>query len=204
MRNERDLRATIRLVLAGESPDPRWARLIEAFRVEYGMTVVNVTTDDVVVGGSRGRLWLWAADHESAQRFRDETGNYDPVKQDRANELASGGPWFVVCADFSTEALVDFVETGARHLDEARKTLGDDRIWKLNSAFGRVVVFLHTDAERDSLPAEQKAAWEDFLWELFRAANPPGLAKREHFRIEVDSKQTFDEKYQGNSYYYWR
>ena len=199
------LAETIEVVQGRRALDRRWVALVEACAVEFGMTVVNVTTDDVSVGGSRGRLCLWGATASDAKKLSRASGNYDSTKQARVNEIAPGGPWFVISADYEREAFRAFVERSASpaQLEQARLLLADERIWKLNAALGRVVIFVHTDEQRDAVTQDDRDAWEHALWEWFSSRAIPGLARREQFRIEVDSKQNLDDNFEGSSYYYW-
>ena len=199
------LAETIEVVHGRRALDPRWLALVDAFAANYGMTIVNVTTDDVTVRGSRGRLHLWGATASDADVLKKPSGNYDPAKQARANELAPGGPWFVISEDYETEAFRAFVESGATpaQLEEARALLADDRVWRIGASFGRIVIFVGTDEQRDSVSTADRDAWEATLWTWFSSLNPPGLARRERFKAEVDSKQNLDENYEGSSYYYW-
>ena len=200
------LAETIEVVQGRRALDPQWIPLVEAFATNYGMTIVNVTTDDVMVRGSRGRLRLWGATSSDANALKSPSGNYDDARQARANELAPGGPWFVISEDYDTEAFRTFVERGARpaQLEEARALLADHRIWRLGASLGRVVIFVFTDEQRDTVSPADRDAWEATLWSWFSSLNPPGLARRERFRVEVDSKQNLDENYEGSSFYYWR
>lgn len=199
------LAETIEVVQGRRALDPQWTALVDVFAAKYGMTIVNVTTDDVTVRGSRGRLRLWGATASDANALKAPSGNYDPAKQNRANELAPGGPWFVISEDYETEAFRAFVESGATpaQLEEARVLLADNRIWKIGASFGRIVIFVYTDEQRDSVSTADRDAWENAMWAWFSSLNPPGLAQRDRFRAEVDSKQNLDENYEGSSYYYW-
>ena len=200
------LAETIEVVQGRRALDPQWIPLVEAFATNYGMTIVNVTTDDVTVRGSRGRLHLWGATASDADALKSPSGNYDPARQARANDLAPGGPWFVISEDYETEAFRAFVNRGGTpaQREEARVLLADDRIWRVDASFGRIMIFVHTDEQRDSVSLGDRDAWESALWTWFSSLNPPGLARRERFRVEVDSKQNLDENYEGSSFYYWR
>jgi len=199
------LAETIEVVQGRSALDRRWVPLVEACAGEFGMTVVNVTTDDVSVGGSLGRLCLWGATASDEGKLTRASGNYDSSRQARVNDLAPGGPWFVISADYEREAFRAFVEesAGPAQLEQARLLLADERIVKLNAAFGRVVIFVNTDEQRDAVTQDDRDAWEGTLWEWFSSRGTPGLARREQFRIEIDSKQNLDENFDGNSYYYW-
>ena len=199
------LAETIEVVQGRRALDSRWVRLVEACAAEFGMTVVNVTTDNVSVGGSRGRLCLWGATASDDKSLSRASGNYDSAKQARVNELAPGGPWFVISADYEREAFRAFVEesAGPAQLEQARLLLADERICKLNAALGRVVIFVHTDEQRHAVTHSDRDAWEETLWKWFSSRATPGLARREQFRVEIDSKQNLDENFEGSSYYYW-
>ncbi|MGV8882787.1 MAG: hypothetical protein ACOH19_11610 [Rhodoglobus sp.] len=206
MNDAEALAETIEVVQGRRALDPQWIPLVEAFATKYGMTIVNVTTDDVAVGGSRGRLRLWGATASDAKALQRPSGNYDPKKQARANALAPGGPWFVFSEDYETEAFRAFVARGGTPAlrVEARMLLADDRIWEVDTSLGRIVIFVYTDEQRNNVSPTDRDAWENALWAWFSSLNPPGLARRERFRVEVDSKQNLDENYEGISFYYWR
>lgn len=198
-------------ILRGERrPEPRFAALIAAFAEEYGIEVVNVTSDSTVVRGCRGRLQLWcrtAADHAA---FRDGTGNYDRAKQARASELVAEGPWFAYSTDYSRELLMRFIDIGVRAVGPtARVLLGDERIVRVDGAFGHLVVFVGTKAEaaalRRTAPVDPLVrTWEDRLWEAFAEHASPDFVPREHFSLEIDSQEAYDVDYRGSGYNYWR
>jgi hypothetical protein len=196
-------------VASGEAAIPRrFERIVRGFRERYGIRLLTVTADDVRVGDAHGRLALWAATPEDFAACRTGDGaNYDPEKQRFALSLAPRGRWFVYFADWQREAASAFTANAGRpaDLEAARQLLDDDRIWKVDAAFGLVVVFLRTDAEVELLRGGAEAArWEQSLWEVFSAAGPRDLMPRERFRMRLDSKQNLDENFAGSTGYYWR
>lgn len=218
-------------ILRGERrPEPRFDALITAFSDEFGIEIVNVTSDATVVRGSRGRLNLWCRTAADYAAFRDASFNYDATKQARASELVAGGPWFAYPTDYSRERLVSFIETGVRAVgSSARELLGDDRIVRVDGAFGRLVAFVGTKAEAAKLhegaidagsgptagpaqgPGGLKARsahplvreWEDRLWAAFAEHRSSEFVPRDRFVLEVDSQEAYNVDYQGSGYYYW-
>lgn len=222
-------------ILRGErSPEPRFAALIAAFAEEYGIEVVNVTTDATSVRGSSGRLNLWCRTAADRDAFRDASSNYDRAKQARASELVPGGPWFAYATDHSRELLVAFIDAGVRACGgTARELLGDDRVVRVDGAFGRLVAFVGTKAEAAELRAAPVGsgsgttgtgqtgtdgprtgparsahplvqAWETRLWAAFGEVRSPEFVPRDRFVLEVDSQEAYVDDYRGSGYSYWR
>ena len=114
---------------------------------------------------------------------------------------------FLLFRDFETVAKRDaHAQVAGPELDAfvASLELGD-RFWRTNRRSGPPIVFVQTKAQAEELSTASTARrWADLYWPYVKAHDEFGSLRREEITVPVDSRENFEEGYEGNWYYYFK
>lgn len=104
------------------------------------------------------------------------------------------------------DSIIAFISAGGATpsaLVEHAAALADPAVVRI-IAWNRVVILVPTDADAERLRnGPEHVRWAEALWQRFSERAAPRVIPRAHFDVQLDSQQTFDEHYQGSTYYYW-
>jgi hypothetical protein len=186
--------------------------LMDWIATTYRVSVVAVLADRVSWGDipDRLRVVVWFASDAETETFDDARHNYDSTKQRAIGtrvlaDLPEGAPIpFVVPQSFAAEARSDiygrFTPQDIERItaELAHPFIAAVRIWT------RAVVFLETDAQvAQFAESAERERWTDVIWRAIHEKDEFGVVPRDAFAIGVDSEQTFNERFEGSSYYYF-
>ncbi|MBT2496415.1 hypothetical protein J7E45_12430 [Microbacterium sp. ISL-59] len=180
----------------------------------FDTDVVNIVVDALHDATPRVNVWLRSA--AQARAFRNgDGGNYDRAKQTAVSRRyvetrptrprsASDPEPFVTFRAFEPEARDGAIDLAPTELETLRDGLASPALWRIMVAWGRVVFFVHTDAEATAL--REGPEFDRWTTEFLSAARPRDefdLVPRLPPVFELDSKERFDRDFQGSSYYYF-
>lgn len=181
----------------------------------FDTDVVNIVVDALHDTTPRVNVWLRSAAQARAFRNDDESGNYDRAKQTAvsrryvgtlpAGSRSTSDPEpFVVFRAFEPEARDGAIDLAPTELETLRDGLESPALWRIMVAWGRVVFFVHTDAEATALREGQEFdRWTTAFLSAARSRDEFDLVPRLPPVFELDSKERFDREFQSSSYYYF-
>ncbi|MBQ3360240.1 MAG: hypothetical protein IJG47_15245 [Microbacterium sp.] len=200
-------------VMRGEFEPTRTIRqLMEWISTTFDTDVLNIEVDALRKG--KPRLCVWVRTAEQQRAFRDSSGNYDPTKQEAVSKRYAQlrkrrwwsrreAPAFVAFCTFEPAELERIIGLVPSELEEIRLRLGDPRVWRILPAGSRIVFFVHTEAEVESLrESDALPRWGEVFVRHVRPRDSFGLLPKLPPRFELDSKERFERDYQNNTYYY--
>lgn len=101
--------------------------------------------------------------------------------------------------------------------DEANESVPQDKVmqlktelnckelWEISRCFSGTTFFLYTDEQvKQYENSETRKILADKYFDLLEPYNEFGYFKRDKFNIYIDSKENFDNNYDGNWYYYYK
>ncbi|WP_147581213.1 hypothetical protein [Eubacterium sp. ER2] len=199
-------------VLAGrEEKDPLFTELEQWFEETYSLRVYNYFCERTNAGRPRLRLLLW--DRDCAGKMK-KGANPDERKQRRTAEKFAA-----LCVRHNTHPAYrrpgDFLVTYDTLRDEIQKRVlqrcaGEIRsieapdIWRMEILFDRVHVFFETDEQRDCHQADGVCGSIRRKMDAIVERHDPFGAFVDGVQCVFTSRQTLDEKYDGNMFYYTR
>ena len=106
---------------------------------------------------------------------------------------------------FSPIALAEADEqVSPRQIAAMKKRIGPE-LWHIQHAFGQVVFFFYTDKQvKKHKAAGKEKICADLYFDVLKPYDEFGYLKRNKCRVRFDSKENFDNNYQGNWYYYYK
>ena len=198
---------TIEVLRADAVIPAEFAELAGWISRTYGVNVLNVTLDSIrVAHEALDRIIVWFRTQAEADAFRRDR-NFDPAKQSAIAEHAGRPGILVVFSDIDR----DLREVAVQAVGQGRwaslvDLLPDPAIvWKIESFMARVTVFLHTEVQVSAFrgtPEHERL--DDAIWGLIHENDEFAIIPRESFAAVIDSKQNYDENFEGNGYYYYR
>ncbi|SKA89302.1 hypothetical protein SAMN06295879_1173 [Agreia bicolorata] len=205
--------ATVADVVRGRTPvSPQDRELMDWIAKRYGVSVVAVLADRgrLPREPNRLRVAVWLETDAEAARFDSKGGNYDSKKQRVIGtrvlaDLSEDEPMpFVVPQSFAGEARSDiYLHFTPQDIERIKAELAHPLIRAVRIWTG-AVVFLETDAQvAQFAESAERERWTDVIWRAIHKKDEFGAVPREAFSIRVDSEQTFQEKFEGNRYYYF-
>ncbi len=113
---------------------------------------------------------------------------------------------FVVFSAFSPlareEADAQITEADVAAL---QKRIKNRDLWLISRCFGHITFFFFTDQQMKKYIAQGKQKeYADLYFEILKPHDEFGYLKRSSFKVYFDSKENFEEKYEGNWYYYYK
>ncbi|MCD4524851.1 hypothetical protein [Nocardioides sp. cx-173] len=223
-----------RLRRGDERLDPVFDTFVARFRDRFGVTPLAVKVDALAIPrstGHRPRLLVVLERKEQHDAFH--TGEFDTPDRDKHDAVkrifvesmadvdlharfalpgGAAGPIgpdgiFGYFRDFETVAKLDaHAQVQGAELDDfvAALDLGD-RFWCTNRFAGPPIVFVHTRAQAEALATPAVARrWADLYWPYVKAHDEFDYLRRDEITVPVDSRQSFEEGYEANWYYYFK
>ena len=90
-------------------------------------------------------------------------------------------------------------------ITQLQKELDCNDLWEISKCFSETTFFLYTDEQvKEYKNSDARKMWANKYFDLLEAYNQFGYFKRAEFNIHLDSKENFDNNYQGNWFYYYR
>jgi hypothetical protein len=190
--------------------------LAEWISLTRDVSVLNIIYDRGT-SNRKPRLQIILEHSFEARKFRSGV-NYNPSEQKaitnrfleiiRREQLARFdlNGLFVI---FSAFAPLAKEEADSRISDSdievLKKRIGNPDLWEISRCFGHVTFFFYTDAQLKMYSAQgKKNEYASTYFELLKPHDEFDYLKREDFEISFDSKQNFDDNYEGSWFYYHR
>jgi hypothetical protein len=205
--------AAVADVVRGRTPvSPQDRELMAWIARKYGVSVVAVLADRgrLAREPNRLRVAVWLGSNDEAARFHSRSGNYDPRKQRAIGarvlaDLSEDEPMpLIVPKSFAAEARSDiYLHFTPQEIERIKVELAHPLIKAVRIKTG-VVVFLETDAQAAQFAeSAERERWTDVIWRAIHEKDEFGAVPRDAFNIRIDSEQTFQERFEGNSYFYF-
>lgn len=187
---------------------------------EYHITVYNFEFKEMKFNNPSHRYSLdvlLSSNNEYRSMFNGY--NYDETKQTaiarKLYELAEKYNMenihtyrgiFVAYTDFSEEMKTDYNGQACKLIGkQLSKKYAPHSVWKIVSNFSSVVVFYfnETDVKENQFSGLSRQIQDEY-YETLHQLDEFSLFTYHSFRVEFDSKETLDQNYDGNLYYYFK
>lgn len=209
--------ATRQIKAGRASLAPPFAELAAWIAARWHVTVLNVLYDQVELLHGRPRLQV-IFEHSRERRTFLDGPNFDATKQraiaerfaqlvtDHTPARFSLDGLFVVFAAFAPLARVEADERiTERDVQNLQRRLADEELWTIHRCFGLVTFMFYTHAQaRSHEEAGLRDAYSDMYFDMLRSHDEFGYLSRPRFSVKFDSKENFDENYQGSWFFYDR
>jgi hypothetical protein len=189
--------------------EPLFAELAGWVASTWEVTVLNVVYDQVDAPRRFPRLQVIVEHADEQQKFRAGF-NFDPSKQQAVAEkfaelVAQTGSskhkadrLLVVFSAFAPLAREEAdTQISDADIEDLQKRLTDPALWTIHRCFGRVVFMFYTDAQAHARKARLES-YSDQYFELLRQHDEFKYLNRRKFSVESDSKENFDNNYNGS------
>ena len=214
--NDEDYKATKRILLGTESLSKIMREIAEWVADRYSVRVLNAIHSPA--GGllRNPRLQIILEHRSQVTSFRDGF-NFNKIKQNdiakkfativgqNAAELDCDG-MFVV---FSAFAPIANQEADSKlsnaDIEKLKQSLDDPELWVISRSFGYVTFMFFTEqqAKYKSLDGTLER-YASRYFDILKPFDQFNYLDRKKYIVRFDSKQNFDENYQGNWMYYYR
>lgn len=207
MRDREQFEATAAALRSERQLSPDLQRLARWISDTFNTDVVNLVVDVLHDGRPRVMVWLRTADQAAA--FRDSAGNYDRAKQaaisERYAQKFSTTKPFVAFTSFEPEARNRLIGLPPAELQALRNRLANPALWRIMAGWGRVIFFVHTDAEAVALHnGAEFDRWCSEFFDLITRRDEFDLLSRLPPTFELDSRERYERDFAGSSYNYFR
>lgn len=90
-------------------------------------------------------------------------------------------------------------------LQELKREFNNKELWEISRVFAGATFFFYTDEQVKKYEnSETVKEWTDKYFELLTQYDEFKYFKRDSFSIYLDSKENFDNNYEGNWFYYYK
>lgn len=157
-------------------------------------------------------------EHEAdAQVFRDGA-NFDHGKQHEitskflqivsrdANREFDVDHLFVVFSAFAPLARVEADDKiSESEIDALQRRIDNPDLWAISRCFGQVTFMFFTDAQaKEHAATGKQPEYARMYFAILKPHDEFDYLVQESFTVAFDSKQNFDNNYQGNWFYYYK
>jgi len=202
--------------------------LAEWIGEEYDINVLNIWLDYITPAGElRPRLEIVLESRADEELFRKgKSYNYDEGKQKRIaekfielNSMKKKGFFckkekqienvermLVIFSAFAPIAQSDANnKITSEEVERLRDKYLEFNVWEISKFFGSINLFFYTDEQVDEFKESEliSAIEKEYLLILERH-DVFGYYKKYGFRMNLDSKENFDNNYASNWYYYYK
>lgn len=210
----------------------RWDPFVAAFRDRYGFAPLWIEVDRLPTPAAGPRLTIVVERTAQYLRFCPDPYSQDRTEMRALRRLLRStmpdlsvdegllgglfGGWrervdvdslLLVIHDFerlATEAAHHGVTRPEVLEFESALELGGE-LWRTARYWGPPIVFVHTRAQAAALEGSSaRERWGDLWYAAAKRHDEFGYLTRDEVAVSVDSKQTFDEVYRSNWYYYFK
>lgn len=176
----------------------------------YGVKPLNIIYD-TIDPGKRPRFEIcfeFTAEHENFSRKKEPEiiRKFSELLAKTPNPAYSTEKMFVIFTDFEPVAKIETNENiPEEKIIALNESIGNPDLWKISRSFSRVTFFLYTDKQtREYEKSPTREEWTDRYFALLKQYDEFDYLKRDTFSIFVDSKENFDNNYEGSWFYYYR
>jgi hypothetical protein len=213
--SDREYKATKEIRQGKKSLSPPFDELARWIAAKWNVTVLNVVYDRPnSLHAARVQVIL---EHEADERKFHRGVTFDPEKQaaikGRFLEIIGRTPshgydvtrLFVVFSAFAPIARQEAdAQIQNQEVEAFKRELRNPDIWTISRCFGYVTVFFFTDEQAKRHESEgKKLEYARRYFELLKPRDEFGYLKQDDYTIGFDSKQNFDEKYEGSWFNYY-
>lgn len=213
---DREYKATKRIKQGKKRLHPPFDELGRWIESKWNVTVLNVIYDRAnSLHTPRLQVIL---EHKTHARKFHRGVNFDRSKQSAIASRFLGIIGRESTYDFDVDGLfVVFSAFAPLAREEADNQISDEEvqslkarignpdIWEISHCFGHVTIFFFTEAQVKRYETEgKKQEYARIYFEILKPHDEFGYLHRRDFEIDFDSKQNFDENYEGSWFYYYR
>jgi hypothetical protein len=213
--SDREYKATKRIKQGKKMLSPPFDELARWVAAKWGVTVLNVVYDRPnSIHAARVQVIL---EHEADARKFHRGVNFDVEKQvaikEKFLEIIGRTPshgydvtgLFLVFSAFAPLAREEAdAQIQEDEVERLKRELKNPDIWTISRCFGHVTIFFFTEDQVKRYEAQGKRAeYARRYFELLKPHDEFGYLKQQEYTLAFDSKQNFDEKYQGSWFNYY-
>ncbi|MBM3301558.1 MAG: hypothetical protein FJY85_16620 [Deltaproteobacteria bacterium] len=212
---DREYKATKRIKQGKKALSPPLDELARWVAAKWGVTVLNIVYDRPN-SLHAARVQVILEQDADARKFRQGV-NFDAEKQaaikKRFLEIIGRTPshgydvtgLFVVFSAFAPLAKQEAdAQIQEAEVETLKRRLKNPDIWIISRCFGQVTIFFFTEDQAKQYEAHgKKAEYACRYFELLKPHDEFGYLKEQEYTVAFDSKQNFDEKYQGSWFNYY-
>lgn len=216
--SDSDYKRTKALKKCNKSLRSPFREIADWISTRYGVIVLNVEYD-TVVSNDRPRLHVIVEKQSEKSKFYDEAHvNFDSKKQKRISDEFTSiiqkqgvtdfntNGLFVVFSSFERVARIEANDNiPDRKIKKLKRQLKTKDIWEISRCFDSVTFFFYTDQQLAHFEKEGiRMGFREKYFDLIKPYDEFDYITLKNFPVYLDSKQNFDEKYQGNWFYYYK
>ena len=184
----------------------------------YDANVLNIEYS-VITPGNRPRLYVILEKSSEESKFRDDSNmnfnceiekeileEFISIIQKKGSSDFKKDGLFVVFSAFERVARIEANDSiPDSKIKKLKKQLNNKELWEISRCFDSVTFFFYTDqqlanSEKDGL----RKVYARKYFDLISYYDEFGYISPDNISVCFDSKQNFDEKYDGSWFYYYR
>lgn len=201
---------TKRILLGQERMDEKYVQLADYIQKSFFVQVINVTCTQ---RENTINLTLWLKYENEENMFYKEPFVVDSQKMNRILRqfkqiMKLGNESMNICLSFQAFETLAKVETNnavtQHEILELKGKLRCNDIWEISRCLSNVVFFLYKDKQVSQY--EERGyidKWSEMYLGLLKRYDEFGFYTKENFHIKLDSKENFDNNFNGDWYYYY-
>ncbi|MCT7552985.1 hypothetical protein [Aliarcobacter butzleri] len=200
---------TKKILLKEKNIHPDFIELINFINQEYGLKPINIFYD-LIDNNKTTRINIIFEDYEEANSFRTAY-NYDEYKQkiisNKIRDILNKYHKYklekvFVC--FSAFKPLAIEEIKSNILNKFKKDVFNCKdIWKINDFFGITIFFYTNKQVQEYKNSDLLKLWTNEIFNFLKNYDKFNYINKENFYINLESKETIDNKYDGNLFHYW-
>ncbi len=190
--------------------DPQLSKLAEWIGDRYGVTVLNLIHDKPDLS-DKMRLQVIVELEGEMAAFRDGF-NFDETKQ---NEVAkefcgifpnTSADLFVIFSSFAHIAKQEAnYRISEKEIGQIEREIANQDLWAIHKQFFGATLFFYTEKQKDKYEkAGLRRRYSDLYYQHLTKYDEFGYISKADFWVLFDSKENFDQNYNGSWFYYDR
>ena len=231
--SDKEYTKTKRILLGTEKMKEEFLPLAEWIDKTYGVKTINIIYD-TIDKGVRPRLQICFEFEKEKQKFLNDGVTYFDIDKQEAIghqfektlleqglirkktfldnfKPANNQPYlteniWVIYGAFEPVAKLEATyKITKEQTEKFIKSFSNQDIWTISIGFTIPTFFMFTDEKvKEYDKPEIKKIWADKFYEFVKPFDEFNYFKRENIQVYLDSKENFDNNYQGNWYYYYK
>lgn len=232
MPSDKEYKTTKQIMLGKATINSDFIELAKWIDETYDVKTINIIYDRFIAARKKqSRLQICFEFERESLKFRDgQLGNFHSDKQNaiakmfreilRNNKSSKKitltdifkpssyitDNILIVFSAFEPVARIEANENVPQDkVTELKKGLNCNDLWEISRAFDGTTFLVYTDKQVEHYEnSEIRKIWADKYFDILETYNEFGYFKRDKFNIYLDSKESFDNNYESNWYYYYK
>jgi len=226
MPSDKEYKHTKKILLGDSKMNPDFIGIARWIDDKYKVKTLNIIYD-TIDNGNLPRLQVIFEFEKEAKSFERSRFVYDKKKQDgiarqfkaemikkehiksRFYSTKSKYETHNLLVIFSAFEPISMIETNEAipesSINKLKTEINNPDLWEISRCFARTTFFLYTEKQVEDYEKKGfRQTWSKMYFDLLKDYDKFGYFKLDRFSIYLDSKENFDNNYQGNWFYYDR